>query len=78
MVVVTLILLIGMPGGPLELGASGYKKFLIPFSSPVIMLFFGGFILASALHKYNIDRKLAKRLMKIFGTKPLFIMLGFM
>lgn len=77
-VVVSLIFLTARPGGPLELGASGYKTFLIPFASPVIMLFFGGFILAAALHKYNIDRMIAKKLLKVFGKNPVMIMLGFM
>jgi sodium-dependent dicarboxylate transporter 2/3/5 len=77
-VVVSLILLIAQPGGPLGLDRGGYKEFLIPFASPVIMLFFGGFILAAALHKYNIDSKIAKRLLRVFGKKPVMIMLGFM
>lgn len=77
-VVVGLILLTATPGGPLGFDSKGYIEFLIPFSSPVIMLFFGGFIIAEAMHKYSIDRKLAKRLIKLFGKNPLMILLGFM
>lgn len=77
-VVLSLIFLIGMPDGPLNLGKAGYKSFLIPFASPVIMLFFGGFVLAAALHKYNIDRVLAKKLLGVFGNNPMMIVIGFM
>jgi sodium-dependent dicarboxylate transporter 2/3/5 len=76
--VVLLILLLTRPGNPLLEIEGGYKAFLLPFASPVIMLFFGGFILAAALHKYNIDSKIAKRLLRVFGQNPLAIMMGFM
>ena len=38
-------------------------------SSPIIILFLGGFTLASAANKYKIDRVLAKKLLSPFGTK---------
>lgn len=55
-----------------------YKTFVYPFFSPVIILFLGGYILSSALHKYRIDILIAKKILKIFGEKPAFISLGLM
>src|SRR3989338_9052085 len=66
------------PGGVLNMGPSGYEVFLLPFGSPIIMLFFGGFVLACATQKYEIDQLIASKLLHFFGTKPLFILLGFM
>jgi solute carrier family 13 (sodium-dependent dicarboxylate transporter), member 2/3/5 len=65
-------------GGILELGRSGFEQFLNPFASPVIILFFGGFVLATALNKYEVDRLIASRLMRIFGRRPFWIMIGLM
>ncbi len=70
--------LLGRPGGVLGMDRSGYTAFLIPFSNPVIMLFLGGFVLARALQKYKIDRWIAQNLLKLFGQKPYFVVLGFM
>ncbi|MCA9405472.1 MAG: DASS family sodium-coupled anion symporter [Candidatus Omnitrophica bacterium] len=66
------------PGGVMNMDSGGYKVFLLPFGSPIIILFLGGFILACAMQKYHIDRIIARRLLKLFGNKPYMIMLGFM
>jgi sodium-dependent dicarboxylate transporter 2/3/5 len=42
------------------------------------MLFLGGFILAIATTKYGIDVKLARTMLKPFGKKPKFVLLGFL
>ncbi|MCD6579453.1 DASS family sodium-coupled anion symporter [bacterium] len=55
-----------------------YKIFVSPFFSPVIILFLGGYILSSGLHKYRIDRILARKILGIFGTRPALITLGIM
>jgi len=77
-VVLLEILLLARPSGVLNMTESGYTTFLVPFSSPVIMLFMGGFILAAALRKYRVDSLLAARLLIVFGQRPFFILLGFM
>lgn len=77
-VVISLILLLCRPGGVLAMDALGYQTFLLPFGSPVIMLFFGGLVLARALQKYSIDHYIAAKFLKVFGNKPFFLMLGFM
>jgi solute carrier family 13 (sodium-dependent dicarboxylate transporter), member 2/3/5 len=77
-VVLLLTFLLTRPGGVLGLDHSGYTLFLLPFSSPVIMLFFGGFVLARALRKRKVDRVFASKLLQWFGDRPYFILLGFM
>lgn len=55
-----------------------YKIFVYPFFSPVIILFMGGYILSTALHKYKIDIILAKNILNTFGKKPAWITFGLM
>ncbi|MDR9825079.1 SLC13 family permease [Vibrio sp. FNV 38] len=55
-----------------------YTDIFSAFSSPIIILFMGGFSLAIAASKYNLDNNLARVLLKPFGTKPAYIMLGLM
>ena len=53
------------------------KKIMACFADPVIMLFIGGFMLAFAATKAGLDIKLAKALLKPFGTKSENVLLGF-
>lgn len=46
--------------------------------SPTIMLLIGGFTIASALSKTNIDRILITRVLSLAGTKPNTVLLAFM
>ncbi|OAN16760.1 dihydroorotate dehydrogenase [Photobacterium jeanii] len=55
-----------------------YTDILGAFSSPIIILFMGGFALAIAASKYELDNNLARVLLKPFGHQPKFIMLGLM
>ncbi len=55
-----------------------YTEIFGAFSSPIIILFMGGFALAIAASKYELDNNLARVLLKPFGTQPKFIMLGLM
>ncbi|BCL68319.1 transporter [Vibrio nigripulchritudo] len=55
-----------------------YTDILSAFSSPIIILFMGGFALAIAASKYDLDNNLARVLLKPFGHQPRFIMLGLM
>lgn len=47
------------------------------FADPTIMLFIGGFIIAIAATKSGLDVKLAKIMLKPFGTKSENVLLGF-
>lgn len=54
-----------------------HRKLMACFADPIIMLFIGGFILAIAATKSGLDIKLAKILLKPFGTKSENVLLGF-
>lgn len=49
-----------------------------PYFDPVIVLFLGGFVLARALQKYEIDRRVAHEVLKRLGDSPLVFVLGLM
>lgn len=55
-----------------------YTEIFSAFSSPIIILFMGGFALAIAASKYELDNNLARVLLKPFGNQPKYIMLGLM
>lgn len=49
----------------------------IPYSSSVIFLFLGGFIIALALEKWTLHRRIALYILKLMGSKADYIVLGF-
>lgn len=55
-----------------------FKAIMGTFSSPIIMLFLGGFFLAMAATKYRLDINLARVLLKPFGSDPKYVMMGLM
>lgn len=55
-----------------------YQEIMGTFSSPIILLFLGGFFLAMASTKYRLDQNLARVLLKPFGNRPAYIMMGLM
>ncbi|MEW6015511.1 MAG: DASS family sodium-coupled anion symporter [Candidatus Zixiibacteriota bacterium] len=59
-----------------ESGLLSYQVFLNPIASPVLVLFFGGFILEAAAVKHGFDLRLTKALIKPFGTNPRMVLLG--
>ncbi|MEH0155369.1 SLC13 family permease [Limibacter armeniacum] len=67
-----------MDEGPIFGALLPYKDILSTFASPIIMLFLGGFFLAMAATKYQLDQNLARVLLKPFGKKPSHVMLGLM
>ena len=48
------------------------------YGSPIVFLFFGGFVLALALEKVNLHRRIALNIIKLTGTTPNKVILGFM
>ena len=48
------------------------------YGSPIIFLFFGGFVLALALEKVNLHRRIALTIINLTGTTPEKVILGFM
>ncbi|NNE30957.1 MAG: DASS family sodium-coupled anion symporter [Winogradskyella sp.] len=48
------------------------------YGSPIIFLFFGGFVLALALEKVNLHKRIALTIINWTGTSPNKVILGFM
>ena len=82
--VIVLELLLISKGGPSFFKGSGdafgelltYQSVMATFANPIIMLFMGGFFMADAATKYKLDVNLARVLLKPFGSRPSFVMLG--
>jgi sodium-dependent dicarboxylate transporter 2/3/5 len=55
-----------------------WKAVLETFADPIIILFLGGFFLAMVSTKYELDINLARIVLKPFGTRPKYVLLGFM
>ena len=55
-----------------------YREILSPFADPILILFLGGFMLARAAVKEGVDKALASSILKVFGSKPSYVMLGLM
>lgn len=49
-----------------------------PYASGTIFLFMGGFFLALGIQRWNLHRRIALTTVKLVGTKPKMIVLGFM
>jgi sodium-dependent dicarboxylate transporter 2/3/5 len=54
------------------------KETFLPYASPIVFLFFGGFLIALALEKYNVHKRIAYGLIRLTGSKPRQVLLGFM
>ncbi|HNQ23455.1 MAG TPA: DASS family sodium-coupled anion symporter [Phycisphaerae bacterium] len=79
MVIVTCVYLLGLPRGPLHLEGTGqqsWQMFLNPVASPVLILFFGGFVLAKGATKHGFDVRLARAFITPFGNRPSLLLLG--
>lgn len=55
-----------------------YQDIMATLASPIIILFLGGFFMAIAAAKYQLDQKMAQVFIKPFGTNPKMVMLGIM
>ena len=56
----------------------GFKSIMAAFADPVVMLFLGGFVLAIMAEKYGLDVTMGRALLGLFGTKPKWVLLGFL
>ncbi len=50
----------------------------VPYANPVIFLFMGGFIIALAMEKQNLHKRIALNIIRLTGTSANGIILGFM
>ncbi len=60
------------------LGVTSPANTLRHYASGTIFLFLGGFLIAAAIHRWHLDRRIALLTMSVFGTKPSQIVLGLM
>ena len=60
------------------LGIVEIRNAAAPYAHPIIYLFFGGFLLALAMERWGLHRRIALGLIGFMGTKPTRIVAGFM
>ncbi len=72
-VIVASVYLLGDPVGG---DAGSYQAYLDPFASPVLVLFFGGFVLEAGATKHGLSQRMAKWFIRPFGTRPALVLLG--
>lgn len=60
------------------LGIMDIKTVTANYGSPIVFLFFGGFVMALALEKVNLHKRIALNIVKLTGTTPDKVILGFM
>ena len=72
------IAILGRPGGPFATTDEDWKVFIEPWGSPLIWLFFGGFVLARGIRNSHLDRWLALRVLQRFGSEPRQALMGTM
>lgn len=60
------------------LGIMGTKKAAAPYASHLIFLFMGGFIIALAMQRWNLHRRIAMNIVRIVGFSPGRLIFGFM
>ena len=60
------------------MGVMGGKEVSPIYFNHVIFLFIGGFMVALAMERWNLHKRIALRIMMIFGIHPAGILLGFM
>ena len=69
----------GWPGLGFESGVSpSYRTILNTAADPVLVLFFGGFVLAQAAVNERVDRAMSALLLRPFGGQPRWVLLGIM
>jgi len=69
--------LLPIPLFPL-MGIMHTKKAAAPYASHLIFLFMGGFIIALAMQRWNLHRRIAMNIVKMVGFSPARLIFGFM
>jgi sodium-dependent dicarboxylate transporter 2/3/5 len=60
------------------LGIAKIREAAAPYADPIIYLFMGGFLLAIAMERWNLHRRIALAIIGAVGTKPRALVLGFL
>jgi sodium-dependent dicarboxylate transporter 2/3/5 len=59
------------------LGVTSISDATTPYANPLIFLFMGGFVIALAMEKWNLHRRIAIRIVHAVGVNPSSIIIGF-
>ncbi len=59
------------------LNVSSISEATTPYANPLIFLFMGGFIIALAMEKWQLHRRIAISILNVVGVKPSSIIVGF-
>lgn len=60
------------------MGIAPVRQAAAPYADPVIYLFMGGFMLALAMERWNLHRRIALGIIGMVGTKPRSLIFGFL
>jgi sodium-dependent dicarboxylate transporter 2/3/5 len=60
------------------LGVATLKEISVNYSHPIVFLFFGGFVLALAIEKWDLHKRIALSIIQKTGIKSRQVLLGFM
>ncbi|MDX1675131.1 MAG: DASS family sodium-coupled anion symporter [Longimicrobiales bacterium] len=60
------------------LDVTGIGDTAAPYASPIIFLFMGGFMIAAAMQRWQLHRRIALTVVHALGTRPHRLVLGFM
>jgi len=60
------------------LGVANIKDAAAPYANPLVFLFLGGFVIAQAMQRWNLRRRIALSITQRVGTRPATLVLGFM
>ncbi len=73
-----LLPLVLIPALGITKGKDAMREAAAPYADPVIFLFMGGFMLALAMERWNLHRRLALAIVAHAGTKPRSLVKGFL
>lgn len=60
------------------LGIAPIRNTTSPYANPLIFLFMGGFMIALAVERWNLHRRIALNVLRLFGARPARLIGGFM
>jgi sodium-dependent dicarboxylate transporter 2/3/5 len=60
------------------LGLGDIRETAAPYANPIIFLFLGGFLIALAMQRWDLHRRVAIGLIGVLGTRPRAIVAGFL